>query len=125
MSGIHSVTSRQCASDAEAAFLSPPAGVSSRVAAQAASTRPVGCRQAGEGQRLAIRMWIKLGPRSAQPIVPTHLLKILSPHFSPPSAPSPILSPIALAGDLVRTGDQERASVPGWSSAVGGWVMNP
>jgi len=25
----------------------------------------------------------------------------------------------------VRTGYQGRASVPGWSSAAGGWVMNP
>ena len=38
---------------------------------------------------------------------------------------SPIIRPIALAGDLVRTGDQERATVPGWSSSVGDWVMNP
>jgi hypothetical protein len=43
-----------------------------------------------------------------------------------PRLPRPPHNPLtALAEDLVRTGDQERAAAPGWPSSVGGWVMNP
>ena len=61
----------------------------------------------------------------ANPLFPLTSYKNRPPRLSTPFTPSPIISPIALAGDLVRTGYQGGASVPGWSSSVGGWVMNP
>ena len=101
MSGIHSVTARQCASDAEAVLLSPPAGR--------------GCRQEGEGKRRLGRAWMKSGPLSTQLLDPTHFPQKLHPSLFPALRTSPIIAAIALAGDLVRTGYQGRASVPDWS----------
>ncbi len=49
------------------------------------------------------------------------IFHLIYPH--PPYLSHNLLT--AFAGDLVRTGDRERAAVPGWSSSVGGWVMNP
>jgi hypothetical protein len=83
------------------------------------------------GERVRVRGSAKLakcgsnlGQSPPNPLFPLTSQKTFTPLF--PTLPtSRIIRPIALTGDLVRTGYQGRVTVPGWSSAVGGWVMNP
>jgi hypothetical protein len=67
----------------------------------------------------------RFSPLSSQNMRHLNRLPVISGLFHPPLIAPVDTAPIALAGDLVRTGYQGGATVPGWSSTVGGWVMNP